>query len=200
MHLFWLGAQCNRATRKSGYIGSRDEHDGMMTRCGYRESSRYAHACAIFCQWCLSAFVHLCAQVALTTQHRVCTQLRSKPGCAIFAISAFICQRRARSNIPMHALTLRMATDLNRTQQHLHARPRLCCCYVCYMAINDYQMLTRCSGGRYMASPGCTSKAACQASRLRTTPLVRYSGGAWGSVASNSRMRSSRYRLRQACA
>lgn len=40
-----------------------------------------------------------------------------------------------------------------------------------------YQILTRCSGVRYILSPGLTLKALYQASTLRTIPFTLYSGG-----------------------
>ena len=44
-----------------------------------------------------------------------------------------------------------------------------------------YQTFTRFSGGRYILSPGFTSKAAYQSSRFRTVK-ARYWSGAWPSV------------------
>ena len=54
-----------------------------------------------------------------------------------------------------------------------------------------YQTFTRFSGARYSLSPGFTSNAAYQASRLRTVS-ARYWPGAWPSVAMRARSAASR--------
>src|SRR5207342_2888932 len=56
-----------------------------------------------------------------------------------------------------------------------------------------YQIRTRCSGGRYSASPGFTSNAEYHGSKLRTGPLARNCPGECGLVLIRLSSASSRY-------
>ena len=53
-----------------------------------------------------------------------------------------------------------------------------------WRALAYCQTLTRCSGGRYMVSPGFTPDAWYQSPKLRTMPLTRYLSGEYGSLSS----------------
>src|SRR5262249_44123504 len=144
--------------------------------------------------------------VMLAVIHGCIAALENDMVTFVFFVLCILCSRNANPYRAIVTVLRRRARAISNLIDRLRCSPAVMSTATCSIVWSHdsagafYQILTRCSGGRYSLSPGFTPYASYQASILRKGPSTRKRAGGGTSDVTKNLRGSGGYSWRQICA